>query len=516
MVETTSATNSVERNKSHSPRLEARGSEPTAPPPPPRWCKPPLVPTPPPLSTTNVNPVVQVSVVAAENGGGTPQLPDQVEEEPTPVPVPVTFQKKQQQPARRPLMSQQQRRRRPRRQRSSSSGGQSAHCHHSSLADKASDYEDIWGTSPGASDNENVEQDQGSGSGVSAQALAPKPLLAALLANQEDTALSDHQRESYRSTSSSDRNSCSSSSSTSSLHKSSSVSSCDRVGGTSPTSSSHSLCSGGSPEPDQRPLPPSESTQIDNQNEEEDVEPIEPPLLFQQPRQSTGSVTIVQIGGRNGSPDVPMIDQEEDEEENDDSKKILAVAQCQVEENNKENNLPLSLSTIEPPVEELTVRRRTSCNGSSSAESSKNNSRRTSPLYSEPADALPPQLAAQYWIKNGQQSRPLPMPPSFPSAASDFTTFTKDGYVRCTIPTVVQSPKISGGTVLPSQPQRPASGNNNKSKQVGLPKPPRQLPPPAAATTTTASTSEHRKIFPSLIYLPTVNEDNSLTIQVLN
>ena len=446
----------------------------------------------------------------------------------------------------------QQRRRRPRRRRSSPSG-QSPHCHHSSLADKASDYEDIWGTSPGGSHDED-DVVVVSGGGVSAQALAPKPLLAALLANQEDTALSDRTAESYRSTSSSDRNSSSNRSSTSSLDKATSVSSTRSHRGNSSKAAGSSRSVSTSPEPPMlRLIPTCESNREQEKADVEEDVHIEPPLLFQQPRLSTvtGSVTVVQIGDSTCSPTAMQsvmddnldVDVTNEDECNADSiDKIVEPtilnngAPPPVEhnvENNKENLPSTDTTAMTASLDEEftapTVRRRTSC---SSAESSKNNSRRTSPLYSEPADALPPQLAAQYWIKN-QQNRPLPMPP-FSSASSEFTTFTKDGYVRCTLPTLTQSTpqnsqsnaKTSSAVLSSSTPsssqsavskQRPATApfsgvTNNKSKQVVMPKPPRQLPPSGPPSVETQQ--NNNKVFPSLIYLPTVNEDNSLTIQV--
>jgi len=63
---------------------------------------------------------------------------------------------------------------------------------------------------------------------------------------------------------------------------------------------------------------------------------------------------------------------------------------------------------------------------------------------------------------------------------------------------------------LATAPISGVTNSNNKSKQVGMPKPPRQLPPSGPASVE----MQHNKVFPSLIYLPTVNEDNSLTIQV--
>lgn len=56
-------------------------------------------------------------------------------------------------------------------------------------------------------------------------------------------------------------------------------------------------------------------------------------------------------------------------------------------------------------------------------------SRRTSPLYSEPADALTPGIHPP-WMTN--QTRPLPSLPPFPPP--ELSTFAKDGYVRCNLP----------------------------------------------------------------------------------
>lgn len=418
--------------KSHSPRLEARGSEPVPPPPPPRWCKPQLAITNfNPSSDSSLEPESPVSPI------DTPSLLKEI--------VPVI----EEQPPiiKKEVKRHVQRRRKPRRRRSTAP--LSPHCHHSSLADKASDYEDIWGTSPGASHDEGEDADEGYDP-------PPRPVI---LANEEDTALSDRPEdeichENYSSTSSS---------SNSTLEKMTSVS------------------------PDRRQSPsisssPGPESLVDVIEPEE----IKPPSPFQQKEEPQRlSVTIIEI--RN-SP-VLEIDRQPIQED-----KI----QMQVE--NKEN--------AEPDTTEIValVRRRTSC--SSTESRGETNSRRTSPLYSEPADALPPELA---W-KHKQQGRPLPVPP-FPSApTTDFSTFTKDGYVRCTLPSLTASQSNPRVNVLPPTGQRPIV-NNNRGKQVTMPKPP--VPSTGSTTGSSITTSlpiEQRKAFPSVIYLPAPGED-SITIQ---
>ena len=398
----------TDERKSHSPRLEARGSEPVPPPPPPRWCKPQLAA---PSTEDSSEPESPVTQVPEEDSVVVVERPVVVDQPPTPVRKEV----------RRPV----QRRRKPRRRRSTAP--LSPHCHHSSLADKASDYEDIWGTSPGASHDEDEDDD-----------IDPRPVV--LLANEEDTALSDRPEEEEEEEEIREDDSISKSSSNSTLEKMTSASS-DRP---DEIPASRSISS--SPEP-----------AILDETEE-----IRPPSPFQQTEEEEEkpqrlSVTIIEI--RN-SPTMEM--QEVD---------------------NKENV---------PDIVEVPVRRRASC--SSTESRGEANSRRTSPLYSEPADALPPQLA---WKNSSQQGRPLPLPPG----SNDFTTFTKDGYVRCTLPTQNQSnaPRVN---VLPPTGQR-----NNRGKQIVMPKPPR---PPA--NTVTAAV-EQRKAFPSTIYLPAPGDD-SITIQV--
>jgi hypothetical protein len=218
------------------------------------------------------------------------------------------------------------------------------------------------------------------------------------------------------------------------------------------------------------------------------VEPeeIKPPSPFQQKEEEEEpqrlSVTIIEI--RNS----PAIEIEEQQVVQENHK-------IQIVQENKENAMP-------ELTEVALVRRRTSCSSTESREEI--NSRRTSPLYSEPADALPAQIA---WKKSQQQGRPLPLPPPFPpsSNTSDFTTFTKDGYVRCTMPSLTQSQSNPRVNVLPPAGQR--STINNRIKQIAMPKPP--IPP----QTTKTSAIEQRKAFPSVIYLPSPGDD-SITIQV--
>ncbi|XP_057367843.1 protein sprint-like [Daphnia carinata] len=398
--------------KSHSPRLEARGSEPVPPPPPPRWCKPQL-------AITNFNPSSDSSLEPESPvfAIDTPPLLKEV--------VPVV----EEQP-KKEIKRHVQRRRKPRRRRSTAP--LSPQCHHSSLADKASDYEDIWGTSPGASHDEDADEGYDP---------PPRPVI---LANEEDTALSDRPEdeichENYSATSSS---------SNSTLEKMTSVS------------------------PERRPSISSGPESLVDVIEPEE---IKPPSPFQEEPQRL-SVTIIEI--RNNP--VPEIDHQQEDK-----------IQMQVE--NKEN--------AEPDTSEIValVRRRTSC--SSTESRGETNSRRTSPLYSEPADALPPELA---W-KHQQPGRPLPVPP-FPSVpTTDFSTFTKDGYVRCTLPSLTPSQSNPRVNVLPPTGQRPIS-NNNRGKQVVMPK------PPTGSSITTSLPIEQRKAFPSVIYLPAPGED-TVTIQ---
>lgn len=379
-----------------SPRLEARGSEPVPPPPPPRWCKPQLVP------------------VANQDPPSTQEVPTTQDPEVVAPEVVETLPPKHE--SRRPV----RRRRKPRRRRSSAP--LSPQCHHSSLADKASDYEDIWGTSPGASHDEDDD---------------PVPL-----ANEEDVASLSDREEQEEIETNVDRmsSSTSSSSSNSTLEKlTSSASSSDRR---EMAVSSRSLTSS-----------PEAAIIIEESNDE--IRP--PPSPFQEQEEQRRSVTIIEI---RGSPPLP--------------------------EENKLNN---DVITPEVITEELPVRLRTNSTDSCRGET---NSRRTSPLYSEPADALP--TTTTNWMKNNQ--RPLPSIPN-PPASSDFTTFTKDGYVRCTLPT----PKM-----LPPSGQRV---NSIKGKQVSMPKPPRLNQTPSAG-----SVVDQRKAFPSSIYLPNPGDD-SITIQVI-
>jgi hypothetical protein len=235
---------------------------------------------------------------------------------------------------------------------------------------------------------------------------------------------------------------------------------------------------------------PEPESSVDAQVEPE--EEIKPPSPFQQEEEQVEpqrlSVTIIEI--RNS----PAIEIEEQVVSSLDNHKIQTV---QVQEN-KENAVP-------ELTEVALVRRRTSCSSTESREET--NSRRTSPLYSEPADAVPAQLA---WKKSQQAGRPLPLPPPFPPSSnpSDFTTFTKDGYVRCTLPSLTQSQSNPRVNVLPPTGQR--STVNNRIKQIAMPKPP--LPPPQSSKTLGI---ENRKAFPSVIYLPAPGDD-SITIQVYN
>ena len=246
---------------------------------------------------------------------------------------------------------------------------------------------------------------------------------------------------------------------------------------------------------------------------------IDPPELFQEESMSgkRKSITIVEI----------RHDQEQKIEtqwKESDEMKPLAEDKENIPEEEEEEEKTL----VEEPL--IVAVRRRSC---SSNEGSRDNSRRTSPLYSEPADAIPPSQQQAAWMKKQQQNqRPLPQPPplsvsivpttttsssaTVPTTPTmDFQTFTKDGYVRCTMPalTTKSNPRV---TVQPSL----SAGLNNKSKQVSMPKPPRQLPhtvassaalpslPPAAAKPPLPPSSS------SVFYLPTATEDNSLTIQV--
>lgn len=459
-----------ERRASHSPRLEARGSEPIPPPPPPRWCKPPLVSTtessPPPDSMKKEAQKLSETMVAHE------------------LSIPVKRE------LRRPI----QRRRKARRRRSAAP--LSPQCHHSSLADKASDYEDIWGTSPTASQDED------------------ESIPVVVLANEEDTALSDRPEEeepdirdvvslsnhsdtsgqSNRRQNRSSRSSISSTSSSnnSSGNKSSSISSSN--------STLEKMTSVSSDRP--RPLPASRSISSSPEPiyfDQEEPEEIKPPSPFREKEEEEPhglAVTIIEI---RDSPTIHSVEKVQDNQP-----EVL---------DNKENvpeeatipTIPANLSstvTTETVSTEVTVRRRTSCSSTESRGDA--NSKRTSPLYSEPADALPPQLAvSQARLKNNQQGRPLPLPP-LSSASTDFTTFTKDGYVRCTLPSLTQSQSNPRVNVLPPTGQR--SATNHRAKQISMPKPP--LPPG-----TIESAGHGRTTFPAMIYLPPSGDD-SLTIQV--
>lgn len=445
----------VEETERKSPRLEAKGTEPVPPPPPPRWCKPQLIVPPGSLEepTSRSSPTEEKPSVAV-----------------------VVRQPKVDE--RRPVLRR--KRRRQRRKRSSSSTSSavppSPHCHHSSLADKASDYEDIWGTSPGDSQDEEVEEAEGDDDATGSPVARP-----AQLAHEEDTALSER--------------CCSMSSnrsSNSTLEKATSASSDHRADDDNGLPASRSLTS--SPEL-MSSLP---------------VERIEPPELFQEERRS---ITIIEI---RHSP----VRLEKAEKEEGDEEEVEQVVIVRPETEDKENDIP------EPPLVNLneepstvSLRRRTASCSSSTESGSRDNSRRTSPLYSEPADAIPPQLQPPpAWLKKQQQKRPLPQPPFSTSNTSttattmDFQTFTKDGYVRCTLPALTQSSFSSTNprvTVLPPL----AGGLNNKSKQVVMPKPPRQLP------TSSFSRDQHDQprahaLPSSVVYLPTATEDDSLTIQV--
>ena len=92
------------------------------------------------------------------------------------------------------------------------------------------------------------------------------------------------------------------------------------------------------------------------------------------------------------------------------------------EAENKENVPNASAAAV---METVAVRMRSGIIRSSHQELS----RRTSPLYSEPADALTPGIHPP-WMTN--QARPLPSLPSFPPP--ELSTFAKDGYVRCNLP----------------------------------------------------------------------------------
>lgn len=89
---------------------------------------------------------------------------------------------------------------------------------------------------------------------------------------------------------------------------------------------------------------------------------------------------------------------------------------------NKENVPNASTASV---METVAVRMRPGSIRSSHQELS----RRTSPLYSEPADALTPGIHPP-WMMN--QARPLPSLPPFPPP--ELSTFAKDGYVRCNLP----------------------------------------------------------------------------------
>lgn len=470
--------------KSHSPRLEARGSEPVPPPPPPRWCKPQLVN---PIAASPVTTPTTTTTTEDSPSSEPPLLTspfkmeeDTIEVELIPVDQPPRTPVRKE--GRRPV----QRRRKPRRRRSTAP--LSPQCHHSSLADKASDYEDIWGTSPATSQDEDDEN--------------PLALRSILTANEEDTVLNDRPevddedeqdeneeriiiRDDEKSL---DDNSshCSSISSHSTLEKMTSASS------------------------DRREIAPSRSLSSSPElavlDDPMTVE-IKPPSPFQEEETQRLSVTIIEI--RNNSP-IECVATDDDDD--------IAVSNNQptiepiIEEMKEMNKNPIA-DDIPVEIDVPTVRRRTSC--SSTESRGETNSRRTSPLYSEPADALPPQLAVQARLKNNQQGRPLPLPP-FPSASSDFSTFTKDGYVRCTLPNLSQSLSNPRVNVLPPSGQRSTvthmnNNINNRGKQITMPKPPR--PPQSSSPTSCTSVVEQRKAYPSTIYLPAPGDD-SITIQV--
>lgn len=368
---------------------------------------------------------------------------------------------------KRPVMRRKRRRQARRSRPASAQPPESPHCHHSSLADKASDYEDIWNTSPGDDDDDDEGEDAAGGGGAE-----PSDVVLIRLASVEDTANLSEPSERRKSSASS---------------ASSTTSSADEYKATTPASSDGAIRSGGA-SPVSRSLtssperpPPAESLP-----EATDVEQIEPPESIQEEscKAKRKSITIVEI--RHDSP--------EDKENIPEEK---APEQSQ--------SVPLELTESAPAI-----RRR-------SSNSSNDGSRRTSPLYSEPADALPPSQQHQTaWMKNsvGGTRRPLPPPPppSVPPPASttttmDFQTFTKDGYVRCTLPALSAKP--------PSQPPKVSSlppMSSGKGKQVSLPKPPRQLPR-SFASASLPSPASHAPP-PSVFYLPTATEDNSLTIQV--
>lgn len=444
-----------DRRASHSPRLEARGTEPVPPPPPPRWCKPPLVPTnnaaesPPPPESIRKEEVVE-----------------RMTDEPSP-------------PIKRELRRPAQRRRKPRRRRSTAP--LSPQCHHSSLADKASDYEDIWGTSPSASQDEDDS----------------KPVV---LANEEDMALSDRPEEEEvdirdASLSSSSSNSSCRGNKKLDRRRSSSRSSHKSSSSSSSSSSNSTLEKMTSVSSDRHPLPASRSVSSSSEPvyfDQEEPEGIKPPSPFQETEEPQRlSVTIIEIR------DSPVINCAQEASE---------IQQPEVMDNQESvsnSTAAGTSSTSEIPSTEVMVRRRTSCSSTDSR--GENNSKRTSPLYSEPADALPPQLVvAQARLKQNQQGRPLPLPPVSSSAPTDFTTFTKDGYVRCTLPSLTQSQTNPRVNVLPPTGQR-SSTTNNRAKQISMPKPP--LPPG------TIESVAQRATFPSMIYLPPSGDD-SLTIQV--
>lgn len=394
----------------HSPRLEARGTEPVPPPPPPRWCKPQLVPAPVQESDD------QSAARPASHPPPTPTRPD----------------------GKKPAVL---RRRKPRRS-DRTSVPSSPHCHHSTLADKASDYEDIWAASPTASHSE----DDGDGRPPGRRSGSPPDDDSAPLIDLSGPDVAGRRRDSVSSRSSS--------SSRSTVENETSESSLDG-------------------RRDSRSLTSSPETALG-----EDPDRIEPPEAFQQPKEEpvrteAASVTLIEI--RSSPTSSPTPEKAPEKKEDD-----------------KENQ------------PEIAMRRRTSNSSNESKEET--TSRRTSPLYSEPADALPPEVIAQ--IARAKAGRPLPVPP-FGQPVADVSTFTKDGYVRCTLPALTQPSPIATSS-LPPVASKPSNGGlvgHPRSKHVALPKPPLPLPNQPAASPVPA---EHRRAFPSLIYLP---PEDSVTIQ---
>ena len=184
-------------------------------------------------------------------------------------------------------------------------------------------------------------------------------------------------------------------------------------------------------------------------------------------------------------------------------------------------NVPTEDSETLPVVR----RRPPSSNSNNSNGSSKESkdsgaqTKRTSPLYSEPADALPPSLGAHpplpigpCWLKN--KTRPLPLPPPFPSSGNcaDFSTFARDGYVKCLAASSTSAAAgvaVAGGALWLSNPQTSAQPPKAKGKVVQMPKPPTGLPPIAGS-----GSSRKKSAFPSVIYLPPTCEP-STSLQVM-